>query len=145
MSRSKHPAFSWATVWVAFGLLLSPTPIFAGDDPSIKGQLRTDIQAAMNEFVDAQTVDGVVRLYDPVEGKLLRLEFDNLHSGIVRKGDFYVSCADFKDQDGRKIDVDFLVLPDGSTLRVTQAIVHSVDGKKRKYHLESSASRSPSR
>ncbi len=90
----------------------------------------------MDSWVDEQTVDGTVRLYDPVEGRLLELRFEELHDGIVKKGDFYVSCADFADQDGRKIDVDFLVLPDGDELIATQAIVHSVDGKKREYHLE---------
>ncbi|MFQ5504534.1 MAG: hypothetical protein ACE5F1_07015 [Planctomycetota bacterium] len=109
----------------------------AGDDPSIEGDLRTGIQAAMNSYVESQTIDDVVRLYDPVEGRLLRLKFKALHSGIVRKGDFYVSCADFVDQEGREIDVDFLVLPDGATLRATQGVVHAVDGKKRAYHLES--------
>ncbi len=91
----------------------------------------------MNTYVESQMDDDVVRLYDPVEGRLLRLKFERLHSGIVHKGDFYVSCADFVDQDDRKIDVDFLVLPDGDRLLATQAIVHSVDGAKRKYHLES--------
>ena len=126
----------WAALAAAL-LLLWGGPAAAGDDPSIKGQLRTQIQKAMNDFVGAQTVDGVVRIYDPVEGRLLRLEFDELHSGILRKGDFYVSCADFVDQAGRKIDVDFLVLPDSAgKLRATQGIVHSVDGSKRKYHPE---------
>ncbi len=37
----------------------------------------------------------------------------------------------------RKIDVDFLVLPNAEgELQVTQGIVHSVDGSKRKSHLE---------
>ena len=126
----------WGSVAVLAGLLTSPSS-WAGNDPSIKGDLRTGIHAAMNEYLETQTIDGTVKLYDPVDGKLLRLEFDNLHDGIVRKGDFYVSCADFVDQDGRKIDVDFLVLPDGDRLLATQAIVHSVDGAKRKYHLES--------
>ena len=118
-------------------LLLTTAVAWAGDDPSIKGDLRTNIQAAMDDFVTDQSVGGVVRIYDPVEGRLLKLESYELHSGIVRKGDFYVSCADFADQDGRKIDVDFLVLPDASgKLRATQGIVHSVDGDKRKYHLE---------
>jgi len=110
----------------------------AGDDPSIKGKLRGQVQSAMREYVRDQTTAGRVPLYDPVEGRLLSLEFESLHSGIVHKGDFYVSCADFIDQDGRKIDVDFLVLPDDQgDLRATQGIVHSVDGKKREYHLES--------
>ena len=127
----------WLAI-IAVVVLLVPAmgPARAGDDPSIQGELRTQIQAAMSDFVESQTIDGVVRLYDPVEGRLLRLRFDELHSGIVRKGDFYVSCADFVDQEARKIDVDFLVLPDGGDLRATQAIVHSMDGKKRAYHLE---------
>ncbi len=108
----------------------------AADDPTIQGDLRSGIQQAMKDFVAEQTVDGVVRLYDPVDGRLLRLRLEALHEGIVRKGDFYVSCADFVDQEGRKIDVDFLVLPAEGALRATQGVVHSVDGKKRKYHLE---------
>ncbi len=120
----------------AAALLLASPAAHAGNDPSIKGDLRKNIQATMDSWVDEQTVDGTVRLYDPVVGRLLELKFEELHDGIVKKGDFYVSCADFADQDGRKIDVDFLVLPDGDELIATQAIVHSVDGKKRQYHLE---------
>lgn len=52
------------------------------------------------------------------------------------KNGFYVSCADFVDQHGRKIDIDFLVRPAGDRLKTTQAIVHSIDGDKRQYHLE---------
>jgi hypothetical protein len=126
----------WSSIAVLAALLPAQSSQ-AGDDPSIKGDLRTGIHAAMNEYVATQTIDGTLKHYDPVDGKLLRLEFDNLHDGIVRKGDFYVSCADFVDQDDREIDVDFLVLPDGDRLLATQAIVHSVDGAKRKYHLES--------
>lgn len=118
-------------------VLILGSVAFAGDDPSIKGDLRTRIQAAMSSYVESQTIGDVVRLYDPVEGQLLHLKFKALHSGIVQKGEFYVSCADFVDQSGREIDVDFLVLPDGDTVRATQGLVHSIDGKKRAYHLES--------
>ena len=125
-------------VCAALCVLLVGISAGAGDDPSIKGELREQIQTAMGEYVEEQTTNSRVQLYDPVEGELLSLRFESLHSGIVRKGDFYVSCADFVDQDGRKIDVDFLVLPDDEgKLRATQGIVHSVDGKKREYHLES--------
>jgi hypothetical protein len=43
---------------------------------------------------------------------------------------------DFYDRNGKKIDVDFLVLKDGEQLKTIQAVVHSVEGKKRQYHLE---------
>ena len=108
----------------------------AGDDPSIKGDLRTNIKASMNQFIKNQTIDNAMFVYDSVEGKMHKLKLDKLHDGIVKKNGFYVSCADFKDQNGQKFDIDFLVRPSGSKLITTQALVHSVDGKKRKYHLE---------
>jgi len=120
---------------LALFLLTGPVA-YAADDPSIKGDLRTNIQATMDTFIKNQTIDGTLRLYDPVEDVLLEVKLKKLHPGIVKKGDFFVSCADFVDLKGRKYDLDFLVIPAGDKLITTQAIVHSVDGKKRKYHLE---------
>lgn len=108
----------------------------AADDPSIKGNLRTNIGESMSAFIERQSVDGKMYLYDATEGNLLNLSFVELHKGIVKKSDFYVSCADFEDQHGRKVDIDFLVRPANGKMVTTQALVHSIDGKKRKYHLE---------
>lgn len=116
--------------------ILTGMAALAADDPSIKGDLRTGIGNAMNQYIESQTIDGRFYLYDAVGGQLLNLTFDGLHEGIVDKNGFYVSCADFIDQHGRKIDVDILVRPAGDTLKATQAIVHSIDGDKRQYHLE---------
>jgi hypothetical protein len=111
----------------------------AGDDPSIKDPLRKGIQQAMSEHIDGNTIKSRYPIYDAVDGKLLRLEFKGLHKGIVKKAEFYVSCADFVDPAGRKYDLDFLVVDDAGKLKATQGIVHSIDGVKRKYHLEQSA------
>jgi len=64
------------------------------------------------------------------------LKLVELHDGIVKKGDFYVSCADFVDAKGNTVDMDFMVIPSGNKMIATQAILHKIDGKKRKYHLE---------
>jgi len=109
---------------------------WAGNDKSIKGDLRSNIQYSMNQYIKVNSINGILTVYDSIDGKLLKMKLDNLHSGIVKKGDYYVSCADFVDQNNRKIDIDFMVIKDGSTLITTQALVHSVDGAKRKYHLE---------
>ena len=108
----------------------------AGDDASIKGDLRANIQQSMKQFIDTMAVDSQLYLYDAVDGRLLSLRLKKLHDGIVKKGDYYVSCADFSDADGNIIDVDFLVRPKEGKLITTQALIHSVDGKKRQYHLE---------
>ncbi len=118
------------------GLFITTGAANAADDPSIGGDLRTAIQGSMTEFLAQRSSNGEILLYDAVAGRLLALRLDKLHSGIVKKNGFYVSCADFTDQDARTIDVDFLVRPIGNKLVATQAIVHSVDGAKRKYHLE---------
>lgn len=124
---------------IAFLTLVSQ-PVFAADDPSIKGDTRTGIQSAMAGHIEANMLKDHYIIYDSLTGTLHRLVFKKLHEGIVKKGDFYVSCADFTDGSGRKYDLDFLVADSDSTFRVLQGLVHSVDGKKRKYHVEQTQS-----
>ncbi len=123
---------------IAAALLISgmATAAFAGDDPSIKGKMRTDIQAAMKVHIGQKTIGEKYVIYDAVSGDLKRLTFEGLHKGIMKKSDFYVSCADFVDADGKKYDIDFLVAEKDGSYSVLQPVVHSVDGKKRDYHLE---------
>ncbi len=109
---------------------------YAADDPSIQGKPRTGSQAAMTKHIDANTFDGKYVIYDAVDGKLLKLDFKELHAGLVKKGDFYVSCADFADTQGNKYDLDFLVGEKNGDYFVVQALVHKVNDNKRKYHVE---------
>ncbi len=109
----------------------------AAADPSIKGEKRSAIQAAMQEHIDRNTVDGHYVLYDAVTDDLLKLKLAKLHDGIVKKSDYYVSCADFHDSKGVYFDLDFLVIEKDGKFRALQGIVHKVGKDKRKYHLES--------
>ncbi len=123
--------------FVVLGLCVGTSPAWGGDDPSIQGKEREGIQAAMGAFIDAQRgKDGSMLHYDPVVGKLTKLRLVELHDGIVKKGHFFVSCADFVDEKERPYDLDFLVVPTDTGFRVNQAIVHSEDGEKRKYQVE---------
>jgi len=116
--------------------VLATGSALAADDPSIKGDLRSNIQTAMDQMIKARTTNGTFKFYDQLKNKVYDLKLVELHDGIVKKGDYYVSCADFVDPKGNKVDMDFLVLPSDGKLVATQAIMHKVDGKKRKYHLE---------
>ncbi|MCP3986220.1 MAG: hypothetical protein GY723_17715 [bacterium] len=110
---------------------------WAGNDPSIQGEERAGIQAAMGAFIDSQKgTDGSLLQYDPVTGKLTKLKLVELHEGIVKKGHFFVSCADFVDENDRPYDLDFLVVPKDGGFRVNQAIIHAENGEKRKYQVE---------
>lgn len=121
---------------LGISILFSTPVVLAADDPSIKGDLRQSIMDSMMTYIENRLVNDTFYIYDSSQGKLLKLKYDKLHEGIVKKGEFYVSCADFYDSSGKKIDLDFLVVKDGSELKTIQAVVHAVDGKKRKYHLE---------
>lgn len=119
-------------------LYVSSIALFAADDPSIKQPLRGKIQKSMEKYIKENSIDGRFPLYDAVKGKLLWLKLDKLHEGIVKKTDFYVSCADFHDVAGTYYDIDFLVTKNGLKIKTVEAVVHK-EGKnseKRKYHLE---------
>lgn len=116
-------------------LLFSINISIAANDPTITGQVRIDIQDAMKKYIDKQTADGKLYVFDAVQNKLLKLTFDNLHSKVVNDGGFYISCADFIDQDGSKVDLDFMVRLSDNMYVMNQTIVHKVNGKKRPYHV----------
>ena len=136
MKNNSYSVVSLSLFFFVCSLFVTSSLSFAGNDSSIDGELRKNIQLSMQAFFDSNSVGGVYSIYDPVDGKMRRLTFEELHKGIVKKGDYYVSCADFIDGHNKKVDLDFLVIPTGDHLQVTQAVIHSADGKKRKYHLE---------
>ena len=126
------PVFAW------IGLLLLSGCATGGAKPRVHGRsgvTNTQIQAAMADYIKNRTTDGVYHYYDPVESRMFHLKYDYLHAGVKRTGDFYVSCADFIDQDKRTLDVDIFVIDDDGEFRVTQALLHKVDGAKRDYDL----------
>jgi len=108
----------------------------AGDDPSIKGQQRLDIKTAMGNHIGEHLISGKYVIFDAKNGALKKLELKELHNGVVKKGDYFVSCADFVDEKGKLYDLDFLVTKKGTQYRVIQSLVHAVDGDKRPYHVE---------
>ena len=115
------------------------TTALGADDPSIKGEKRTGIQAAMTKHIEENSVDGRYILYDPIDDKVLKLKLDDLHDGIVKKSDYYVSCADFTSASGTYYDLDFMVVEKDGEYKALQGFVHKVGKSKRKYHLENTA------
>ena len=124
------------SIMVILVLLAFTLSAFAANDPSIKGEKRRAIQAAMQEHIGQNTVNGHYILYDTITDDVLKLKLAKLHDGIVKKADYYISCADFHDRDGTYFDLDFMVIEKDGKFRALQGIVHKVGNVKRKYHLE---------
>ncbi len=123
-------------ILILIPLMLVSLFSLAANDPSINGELRQNIQQAMSNHIKTNKINEKYALYDEKKGKVLKLQLAQLHEGIVSKGDYYVSCADFTDDNGQTVDVDFMVSGTGNELSVYQAIIHKDDDGKRKYHLE---------
>ena len=122
---------------IALGLaVFLTTSAHAADDPNIPAEDKALVQKAMQDHIAGNRVGEHYIIYDAVSGDLLRLTFSELHAGVVRKGDFYVSCADFTTSEGTRIDLDFLVAAVEGQLQVLDAIVHKVGDTKRPYHVE---------
>lgn len=91
--------------WVAF----ISTIVLAADDPTIQSEPRQNSQSAMKTHIDQNSFNNKYIIYDAVAGPMKRLSFKELHAGLVKKGGFYVSCADFVDDKGNLYDIDLLV------------------------------------
>ena len=121
---------------IIFMLLSITLVVFAGNDQSIKGEQRQSIQKAMQMHVNDNTVNGNYYIYDAVTNDVKSLKYKKLQSGIVKKENFYVSCADFTDDTGKLYDMDFLVAEHDGSYKVVDSILHKVDGEERKYETQ---------
>ncbi|MYC40686.1 MAG: hypothetical protein F4X55_06755 [Candidatus Dadabacteria bacterium] len=128
--------YNMKSIMIILVLLAFPLTTLAANDPNIKGEKRRAIQAAMQEHIGQNTVNGHYILYDTITDDVLKLKLAKLHDGIVKKADYYISCADFYDRDGTYFDLDFMVIEKDGRFRALQGIVHKVGDVKRKYHLE---------
>ena len=82
------------------------------------------VQEAMRTYIDAKMAKGG-GTYD-IQGR--KAEFDYIHSGVKKKGDLYVSCADFK-AGGDVYDIDYYVKSDGEKYVVVKVLFHKKNGK----------------
>ncbi|HEX9608338.1 MAG TPA: hypothetical protein VF962_14010 [Gemmatimonadaceae bacterium] len=124
---------------LVLALVLAVTPaMFAGEGMMgmmVKGPEAQKARSAMDAYIKQHTIGDTFYYYDPVDSKLLSLKFDDLHKDVMQEGKFLMACSDFHDQSGHKYDIDFLAVPNGRSVVVTQPVLHAIDGKERPHHL----------
>ena len=117
-------------------VLVSCIAAVAADEASIPADVKERARVAMEQFIKHEIeVKGTFLLSDPVENKILSLNFDKLHKGMMKFQDGYLACADFS-AGKTPYDIDFLVKVADGQYRVVKAAVHAVDGKKRAGHMD---------
>jgi hypothetical protein len=85
------------------------------------------LQAAMQRYIDQQTVEGVYLHLDRESGEVQKLHPLTPHPMIMRMGENYVLCFDFKDSAGKDVNIDFYLAPKKSSFVVFLATVNDHD------------------
>lgn len=91
-------------------LLLTASVAVASSEPPLEPGVSNQIQAVTRSFIEAQMLDGVYLYYDAPTDEMMRLEFKMLHPLVSSEGEFYVARADFFDEQGRPVNMRFLVV-----------------------------------
>ncbi len=68
---------------------------------------KAGLQAAMQRYIDRQMVDGVFLYLNSESGEVRALHPVTADSVILRMGQHYVLCFDFRDDQGNDVNVDF--------------------------------------
>jgi len=91
------------------------------------------IRSAMKDYVmDKSKATGTFDVVDPETGETRKLELIRVHERVGKTGDYYYSCADFKDtESGQMLDLDLDVEDKGGKLSVADVRIHKVEGKER--------------
>jgi hypothetical protein len=70
---------------------------------------KVGLQAAMQRYIDRQMVEGVFLYLEVESGEVRVLHPVTAHSMVLRMGQHYVLCFDFRDDQGNDVNVDFFL------------------------------------
>lgn len=85
-----------------------------------------------NYIMDKSKKTGAFEIVDPQTGKMRNLQLKRIHERVGKTGDYYYSCADFKDtKSGELLDLDIDVEYKSENLKVVDVRIHKVEGKER--------------
>ena len=103
------------------------------DGTSVKAPADDDVRATIQEYINAVSkASGTFNINDPASKKTLNLSFVKIHKKVLKTGDNYYACADFKDINTReKYDLDLDVADNNGVLSVVELRIHKVGGKAR--------------
>ena len=103
-----------------------------------------NIRAVMSGYAQAKSAaTGTFDIFDSEAGRTRKLVIVRVHERVGKTGDYFYSCADFKDVDtGELLDLDLDVENKNGNLRVVDVRIHKLNGKER-YTYDNNDNRIP--
>ena len=102
---------------------------------AVQAPSNDDIRSAMQNYVtDQSKATGTFEVMDSETGKTRKLNLERVHDRVGKTGDYYYSCADFRDTEtGQLLDLALDVADNNGTLSVADVRIHKEEGKERYY------------
>jgi len=103
------------------------------EQTSIKAPSADEIRTAMGNYVTEKSKEtGTFDIKDPQTEAVRKLKLERIHERVGKTGDYYYSCADFKDAvSGEMLDLDLDVQEKDGILSVVDVRIHKLNGKER--------------
>jgi len=128
MSRTISVSVLLLLLTASVAMATSEPPQERNEKCGLEPGLVNQVQTATRSFIEAQMVDGVYLYYDASMGEVRRLELKMLHPLVGKEGELYVARADFFDDEGRPVEMKFLVIMQHNQARALQAVAHRIGG-----------------
>lgn len=81
---------------------------------SLKPAEKATLQAAMYQHIDNLLVDGAYLQLVAASGEVRRLAPTRAHPMIMRMGEHFVLCSEFRDAAGKDVNMDFYLTRSGN-------------------------------
>lgn len=101
---------------VAAGFACSPASA-----ETVSTSLRSELRAAMVDYIDANSVDGMYFHLDPANGTVVTYEPVEVFAVVLKVGAHFVICSSFDTADGKTVYLDFLAIHAEGEARVLEA------------------------
>lgn len=105
------------TACVALGFSHAPA-----NAETVSGNLRSELRAAMVEYIDANSIDGKFHYLNPVKGTFVTYEPVDVSAVVLKLGEHFVICSSFDTKEGKTVYLDFLAVQAEGEARVLQAL-----------------------
>lgn len=112
-------------LWIGCFLMLGSLPSVAHAE--ISDQVRADLQMTLLKHIEvaSSNPDRLFRVYSLQQNEIVGYRFSNLHPVIIERDDAFVLCVDFKDKNGDKVEIDFVLVASGSQFQIMQTILNN--------------------
>ena len=80
--------------------------------------VRTDLQVAMQRYIDRSLIDGAIVDIDAESGAMRHLFPVKAHPMVMKADDYFVLCAHLSDPNGQEFEVDYYLIETDIGFRV---------------------------